>query len=69
MRLSRGSDGLNAEQAEAYREEAQNYGDLNRLILEMLSFTVVRNLKSNPELVYALLHKAEVFDDPEVSLS
>ncbi|CAL8468041.1 g7580 [Coccomyxa elongata] len=42
-------------------DELQVYGDFLRIVLEILNCIIVTNLPSNPELVYALLHRQEVF--------
>ncbi len=42
-------------------DELQVYGDFLRIVLEIFNCIIVTNLPSNPELVYALLHRQEVF--------
>ncbi|KAG0049570.1 hypothetical protein BGZ83_005579 [Gryganskiella cystojenkinii] len=37
------------------------YGDLVILVLEIINSTLTHKLKSNPQLVYSLLHKQEMF--------
>ena len=37
------------------------YADFLRIVLEVLNCIIVTNLPANPELVYALLHRQEVF--------
>ena len=39
----------------------QVYGDFLRIVLEVLNCIIITNLPQNPELVYALLHRQEVF--------
>lgn len=42
-------------------DELQVYGDFLRIVLEILNCIIATNLPANPELVYALLHRQEVF--------
>ncbi|EIE20753.1 hypothetical protein COCSUDRAFT_48393 [Coccomyxa subellipsoidea C-169] len=42
-------------------DELQVYGDFLRIVLEVLNCIIITNLPQNPELVYALLHRQEVF--------
>ncbi|KAG0237647.1 hypothetical protein BGW42_000475 [Actinomortierella wolfii] len=37
------------------------YGDMVNLVLEIINSTLTHKLKSNPQLVYSLLHKQEMF--------
>src|SRR5690554_5112167 len=37
------------------------YGDLVTLVLEIINSTLTHKLKANPQLVYSLLHKQEMF--------
>ncbi|KAF9537106.1 hypothetical protein EC957_008861 [Mortierella hygrophila] len=45
------------------------YGDMVTLVLEIINSTLTHKLKANPQLVYSLLHKQEMFayfrDDPK----
>lgn len=37
------------------------YGDMVTLVLEIINSTLTHKLKANPQLVYSLLHKQEMF--------
>jgi hypothetical protein len=42
------------------------YADFLRIVLEILNCMITTNLPQNPELVYALLHRQEVFSPFQV---
>jgi hypothetical protein len=44
------------------------YADFLRIVLEVLNTVITAGLPHNPELVYALLHRQEVFTPFEVRL-
>ena len=48
---------------------SQVYGDFLRIVLEVLNCIIITNLPQNPELVYALLHRQEVFMPFKVRIS
>ena len=49
------------ERGEPRSEELQVYADFLRIVLEILNTVITAGLPQNPELVYALLHRQEVF--------
>ena len=59
MRLTRWANEGKA--TEAIVQETQVYYDFLRIVLEILNCIIVRGLHKNPELVYALLHRQDVF--------
>jgi hypothetical protein len=54
------------ERGEPRSEELQVYADFLRIVLEVLNTVITAGLPHNPELVYALLHRQEVFTPFEV---
>ena len=49
------------ERGEPRSDELQVYADFLRIVLEILNTVITAGLPQNPELVYALLHRQEVF--------
>lgn len=43
------------------QQEQQVYYDFLRIVLEILNCMIAKGLRQNPELVYTLLHRQEVF--------
>ena len=62
---------LDESESERRALELQLYSDFLRIVLEIVNAILVNALPSNPELVYALLHRREVFEpfeqDPNYS--
>ncbi|POG71185.1 Dymeclin, partial [Rhizophagus irregularis DAOM 181602=DAOM 197198] len=44
-----------------YSDAVAIYGDLVCLVLEIINSVLIRRLNSNPELIYSLLHKKDLF--------
>lgn len=42
-------------------QEVQVYHDFLRIVLEIINCIITQGLRKNPELVYALLHRQDVF--------
>jgi hypothetical protein len=61
-----GKDALSSSSSIVEREqrvlELQLYSDFIRIVLEIINAILVNGLSQNPELVYALLHRREVFE-------
>lgn len=43
------------------QQEQQVYFDFLRIVLEILNCMIAKGLRQNPELVYTLLHRQDVF--------
>lgn len=65
VRLSQSPGGPEGEQA----QEMQVYLDFLRIVLEIMNCIIVRGLKRNPELVYALLHRQDAFTHLQVTFN
>lgn len=50
------------------RQEQQVYYDFLRIVLEILNCMISKGLQQNPELVYTLLHRQDVFQGLQVSI-
>ncbi|KAG7668273.1 hypothetical protein KSW81_002169 [Nannochloris sp. 'desiccata'] len=61
-----GKDAVPSSSSSVERErrvlELQLYSDFIRIVLEIINAILVNGLPQNPELVYALLHRREVFE-------
>ena len=59
IRLVRRAD--EGRSAAGEEQEVQVYHDFLRIVLEIINCIITQGLRDNPQLVYALLHRQEVF--------
>ncbi|KAK9817010.1 hypothetical protein WJX72_008242 [[Myrmecia] bisecta] len=62
QRLNNQANGSIVNAADHASNEVQVYADFLRIVLEIINCIITTGLAHNPELVYALLHRQEVFE-------